>query len=130
MPSPISTRTNRFQSFTPLRTSSTSLRRLRTAFSPSRTNRSASPSSSVGTTSPLTCDCSPSSYRSSAASIRHMLSLRRKPSVLEFEMEEEKHLFGHELELLEPRPAMGWGASVERGPVHVVGIFEVLDGKC
>jgi|TARA_R110002003_G_scaffold28_20_gene1701 hypothetical protein len=58
-----------------------------------------------------------------------MLSIRRKPSVLEFEMEEEKHLFGHELELLEPRPAMGFGGRAG-GEVHVVGIFEVLDGKC
>jgi hypothetical protein len=55
-----------------------------------------------------------------------MLSLRRKPSVLEFEMEEERHLFSSELELLEPRPSMGRG----RGEGHVAGIFEVLDGKC
>jgi hypothetical protein len=58
-----------------------------------------------------------------------MLSIRRKPSVLEFEMEEEKHLFGQELELLEPRPAMGFGGR-SGCEVHVVGIFEVLDGKC
>lgn len=58
-----------------------------------------------------------------------MLSLRRQPSVLEFEMEEEKHLFGHELELLEPRPAVGFGGPMGCG-THVVGIFEVLDGKC
>lgn len=38
-------------------------------------------------------------------------------------MEEEKHLFGHELDMLEPRPMTGAG--------HVeVGIFEVLSGKC
>jgi hypothetical protein len=54
-----------------------------------------------------------------------MLSLRRKPSVLEFEMEEERHLFSSELELLEPRPSMGRGSEG-----HVAGIFEVLDGKC
>jgi hypothetical protein len=58
-----------------------------------------------------------------------MLSIRRKPSVLEFEMEEEKHLFEHELDLLEPRPAMGFG-GMSGSEVHVVGIFEVLDGKC
>jgi hypothetical protein len=58
-----------------------------------------------------------------------MLSLRRKPSVLEFEMEEEQHLFSHELDLLEPRPAMGFGGR-SGGETHVVGIFEVLDGKC
>ncbi len=52
--------------------------------------------------------------------------MRRKPSVYEFEMEEEKHLFEQELDVLEPRPSMGRGAS----EVHVVGIFEVLDGKC
>lgn len=46
--------------------------------------------------------------------------LRRKPSVLDLEMEEEKHLFSHELEMLEPRPSI---QQVE------VGIFEVLDGK-
>jgi hypothetical protein len=59
-----------------------------------------------------------------------MLSIRRKPSVLEFEMEEEKHLFGQELELLEPRPAMGFFGGRSASEVHVVGIFEVLDGKC
>jgi hypothetical protein len=58
-----------------------------------------------------------------------MLSLRRKPSVLEFEMEEEKHLFEHELELLEPRPSMGYKGQMG-SETHVVGIFEVLDGKC
>lgn len=58
-----------------------------------------------------------------------MLSIRRKPSMVEFEMEEEKHLFSHELELLEPRPAMGF-AGASGSEVHVVGIFEVLDGKC
>jgi hypothetical protein len=58
-----------------------------------------------------------------------MLSVRRQPSVLEFEMEEEKHLFGREIELLEPRPAMGFGGMDGRD-VRVVGIFEVLDGKC
>lgn len=42
-------------------------------------------------------------------------------------MEEEKHLFSHEqMELLEPRP---WGGRSAEN-VHVVGIFEVLDGKC
>lgn len=56
-----------------------------------------------------------------------MLSLRRKPSVLEGEMEEEKHLFSTELEVLEPRPAIYGGFSEG---AHVVGIFEVLDGKC
>jgi hypothetical protein len=58
-----------------------------------------------------------------------MLSLRRKPSVLEFEMEEEKHLFGHELELLEPRPSFFGGRRSGSEGGHVVGIFEVLDGK-
>jgi hypothetical protein len=57
-----------------------------------------------------------------------MLSVRRKPSVLEFEMEEERHLFSSELEVLEPRPSLGWGRSGSE--VHVAGIFEVLDGKC
>ncbi|KAF2266882.1 hypothetical protein CC78DRAFT_577808 [Lojkania enalia] len=121
------TRTNRFQSFTPLRTSSTSLRRLKTAFSPTRLStrspRSISPSSSTGTTSPLTRTSSPASHRSTSSthSIRHLLALRRKPSVLDIEMEEEKHLFGQELEMLEPRPSL-------TGQVEV-GIFEVLDGK-
>lgn len=128
MPSP--SRTNRFQSFTPLRNSSNSLRRLKTAFSPTRSARSISPSSSsTCTTSPLSRNASPHSYRSSSASIRQILSVRRKPSVLEFEMEEEMHLFSHELELLEPRPAMGF-AGRSGSEVHVVGIFEVLDGKC
>jgi hypothetical protein len=46
--------------------------------------------------------------------------------VIEFEMEEERHLFGQELDVLEPRPSMMRGSS----EAHVVGIFEVLDGKC
>ncbi|KAI4660582.1 uncharacterized protein J4E78_005286 [Alternaria triticimaculans] len=127
MPSP--SRTNRFQSFTPLRSTSGSLRRLKTAFSPTRNSlRSASPSSifTSSTTSPPTRNSSPHSHRSSGSSIRQLLAVRRKPSVYEFEMEEEKHLFETELDVLEPRPSMGRGAS----EVHVVGIFEVLDGKC
>jgi hypothetical protein len=107
MPSP--GRTNRFQSFTPLRSTTGSLRRLKTAFSPARNSMR-----------------SPHSYRSSGSSIRQLLAIRRKPSVLEFEMEEERHLFGQELDVLEPRPSMMRGSS----EVHVVGIFEVLDGKC
>lgn len=46
-------------------------------------------------------------------------------------MEEERHLFGREMEMLEPRPAFGGRYSGEgMGLGHVVGIFEVLDGKC
>ncbi|OAL50713.1 hypothetical protein IQ07DRAFT_435621 [Pyrenochaeta sp. DS3sAY3a] len=135
MPSP--SRTNRFQSFTPLRSTTGSLRRLKTAFSPVRSHRSVSPSSSISTStvSPLTRNSSPHSYRSSGgysaagSSIRQLLAVRRKPSVLEFEMEEERHLFGSELEVLEPRPALGMG-GMGGSEVHVVGIFEVLDGKC
>lgn len=51
--------------------------------------------------------------------------MRRKPSVLEFELEEERHLFEQGLDVLEPRPSAGRGSS----EVLVVGIFEVLDGK-
>jgi hypothetical protein len=54
------------------------------------------------------------------SSIRDLLMLRHKPSVMDVEMEEEKHLFGQELEMLEPRPSLQFGE---------VGIFEVLDGK-
>src|SRR4051812_21392943 len=102
MPSP--SRTNRFQSFTPLRSTSGSLRRLKTAFSPTRNSmRSASPSSIISSsTTPLTRNSSPHSYRSSGSSIRQLLAVRRKPSVYEFEMEEEKHLFEQELDILEP----------------------------
>jgi hypothetical protein len=49
--------------------------------------------------------------------------LRRKPSVLDVEIEEERRVFGNEMGVLEPRPMgleMGMGG---------VGIFEVLDGK-
>ncbi|KAF2706780.1 hypothetical protein K504DRAFT_447672 [Pleomassaria siparia CBS 279.74] len=120
-----STRSNRFSaSFSPMRTPG-SLRRLRTAFSPVRSGRSVSPSSSMGTTSPLTRTSSPHSHRSTSSfgshSIRELLRLRRKPSVLDAEMEEEKHLFSHELEMLEPRPSLN-------GQVEM-GIFQVLDGK-
>jgi len=50
--------------------------------------------------------------------------LRRKPSVIEFEIEEERQLFRQELGVLEPRPSLG------DSEVCVVGIFEVLSGKC
>lgn len=120
------TRQNRFQSLThPTSTTShtLSLHRLKTAFSPVR--RSASPSSSTGTTSPLTRTASPdahgspSSFRSRSSthsSIRHLLLLRRKPSFLDLEMEEERCLFGTELGVLEPRPGsaeMGVGVGIE-----------------
>ncbi|KAF2739937.1 hypothetical protein EJ04DRAFT_261130 [Polyplosphaeria fusca] len=117
------TRQNRFAPFS----RTPSLRRLKTAFSPTRLSaRSRSPSSSSTasgtTTSPLTRTSSPASNHS-ANSIRHLLALRRKPSVLDVELEEERSLFGHEvIEVLEPRP---WG----RGEVEV-GIFEVLEGRC
>ncbi|KAF1956153.1 hypothetical protein CC80DRAFT_548452 [Byssothecium circinans] len=121
------TRQNRFASpFTPIRTPSHSLRRLRTAFSPSRSARSASPSSSTGTTSPLTFSrtSSPDSHRSSGSmgSIRDILRLRRKPSVMDMELEEERHLFGQEVGCLEPRLSVG-----DRNRGVEVGIFEVLE---
>lgn len=59
----------------------------------------------------------------SGNSIREALLLRRKPSVLDVEIEEERRVFGTEMRVLEPRPMgleMGMGG---------VGIFEVLDGK-
>ncbi|KAF2808424.1 uncharacterized protein BDZ99DRAFT_55382 [Mytilinidion resinicola] len=113
--------------FQPLRTPS--LRRLRTAFSPTREPRpreplSASSTSSTRTTSPLTRTSSPDSHfsaSSTASSLRALLLLRRKPSSLDLEMEEERRSFGVELDMLEPRPhgeARGMG-----------GIFEVLDGR-
>ncbi|KAF2199226.1 hypothetical protein GQ43DRAFT_433565 [Delitschia confertaspora ATCC 74209] len=147
------TRQNRFQSFTPLY-------RLRTAFSPNRTSRSISPSSiaSTATTSPLTRTSSPDyhfssaghhisissghnfsntsspdSYRSRSStrsSIRQLLMLRRKPSVLDLEMEEERLIFSHELEMLEPRPVgQGFGGRQGMGGRVELGIFEVLDGR-
>ncbi|KAF2131397.1 hypothetical protein P153DRAFT_383508 [Dothidotthia symphoricarpi CBS 119687] len=109
-------RSNRFQSFTPLRT-------LRTAFSPTRSQRSTS-TSSISTTSPLTRASSPHSYPSSIHSIRELLAVRRKPSACEFEMDEERLLFESGLAVLEPRPRAGSG-----GEVHYGGIFEVLSGK-
>ncbi|KAL6168711.1 hypothetical protein ACJQWK_05086 [Exserohilum turcicum] len=121
-------RTNRFQSFTPLRSTTGSLRRLKTALSPTRNSpRSASPSSinTSSTTSPLTRNSSPHSQRSSSSgssSLLEVLAIRHKPSVVEFQMQQERSLFEQELHVLEPR----------RGSLdaHVVGIFEVLDGKC
>lgn len=105
-------------------TTPTPIHRLRTAFSPSR-SRSISPSS-TGTTSPLAPrrgrTGSPDSHRSSGSieSLRNLLLLRRKHSVLDMEMEEERCLFEVEMEVLEPRPSVGDGA---------VGIFEVLSGR-
>ncbi|KAL5120311.1 hypothetical protein ACEQ8H_001869 [Pleosporales sp. CAS-2024a] len=130
-----STRPNRFHAFHPLHSS------LRTAFSPTRSSRSPSTSSvsTSASTSPLSRTSSPhshthshSSHRrsDSVASIRHLLALRRKPSVLEWELLDEKLLFTSELDLLEPRPGV-MGLEGQRGAdTHLVGIFEVLDGKC
>ncbi|KAF2748097.1 hypothetical protein M011DRAFT_458006 [Sporormia fimetaria CBS 119925] len=130
------TRQNRFQSFTPLRHTSTSLRRLKTAFSPVRSRStsasSATSSVSVSTTSPLTlrtsspADSQRSANSSSAGSIPQLLMVRRKPSVLDLQVQEERDVFGHELDMLEPRPWTGAGGM---GGVEV-GIFQVLEGKC
>ncbi|KAF3043427.1 hypothetical protein E8E12_007032 [Didymella heteroderae] len=131
----MSTRSNRFSgSFQPLRSTSIRMRSIATAFSPTRSSRSASATSysSSSTTSPLTQsrnvsgsysrNSSPQSSRSNH-SLAEMLAVRRRPSNLEFEMQMEMATFGSELDVLEPRP-MG----VEHA--SVVGIFEVLDGKC
>ncbi|KAL6155632.1 hypothetical protein ACJBU6_05840 [Exserohilum turcicum] len=106
-------RTNRFQSFTPLRSTTGSLRRLKTALSPTRNSpRSASPSQR--------------SSSSGSSSLLEVLAIRHKPSVVEFQMQQERSLFEQELHVLEPRPSSGRGSL----DAHVVGIFEVLDGKC
>jgi hypothetical protein len=99
-----STRSNRFSTFTSLR--------LKTAFSPVRASRSTSTTSCASTTSTR-----------SSASIRELLAVRRRPSSLEFELRDEANIFGAEMDVLEPRP------TVER-EMGVMGIFEVLDGKC
>jgi hypothetical protein len=49
------------------------------------------------------------------------LLLRRKPSSLDIEMEEERRSFGDQMGLLEPRP--------ETQGCVAGGIFEVLDGR-
>ncbi|KAJ4380534.1 hypothetical protein N0V86_003891 [Didymella sp. IMI 355093] len=131
----MSSRSNRFSgSFQPLRSTSIKMRSIKTAFSPTRSSRSASATSysSTSTTSPLTqsrnmCgsysrNSSPQSSRSDH-SLAEMLAVRRRPSTLEFEMQMEMQTFGSELNVLEPRPMGTEHASV-------VGIFEVLDGKC
>jgi hypothetical protein len=111
------------------------MRSLKTAFSPTRSSRSTSTTSYSSTisTSPLTQSRNPSggSYSRnsspqssrSAHSLAEILAVRRRPSTLEFEMQMEMMRFGSELHVLEPRPV---------GCEHagVVGIFEVLDGKC
>ncbi|KAF1923960.1 uncharacterized protein M421DRAFT_9252 [Didymella exigua CBS 183.55] len=131
----MSTRSNRFSgSFQPLRNTSIRMRSIKTAFSPTRASRSASATScsSTSTTSPLTQsrsvsgsysrNPSPQSSRS-GHSLAEMLAVRRRTSDLEFEMQAEALAFESELDVLEPRPRGGEHASV-------VGIFEVLDGKC
>ncbi|KZM22787.1 uncharacterized protein EKO05_0001508 [Ascochyta rabiei] len=131
------TRSNRFSgSFQPLRNPSQTMRTLKTAFSPTRSSRSASATSysSTSTTSPLTQSRNPSgsgSYSRASSpqsscsrhSLAELLAVRRRPSSLEFEMQMESRTFGSELHVLEPRP---WGVE----HAGVVGIFEVLDGKC
>ena len=131
----MSTRSNRFSgSFQPLRNTSLKMRSIKTAFSPTRSSRSASATSysSTSTTSPLTQsrnvsgsysrNPSPQSSRS-AHSLAEMLAVRRRPSTLEFELQAERQRFGSEMHILEPRPS-----GVEHA--GVVGIFEVLDGTC
>ena len=153
----MSTRSTRFTTpFAPLRTPSQTMRSLKTAFSPTRASRSPSTTSysSSISTSPLThqahnpSDYSPGrdsnystdSYRPSggshsrnsspqssrsAHSLAEILAVRRRPSTLEFEMRMERKVFGSEIGVLEPRPL-----GVDGGFGGVVGIFEVLDGKC
>jgi hypothetical protein len=131
----MSSRSTRFSgTFQPLRSTSIKMRSLKTAFSPTRPSRSASATSysSSSTTSPLTQsrntsgsysrNPSPQSSRS-AHSLAEIMAVRRRPSTLEFEMHMEMQAFGSELDVLEPRPMGTEHASV-------VGIFEVLDGKC
>jgi hypothetical protein len=138
---------SRFTNLTsPIRTSS--LRRLRTALS-STSVRSTS-SSRSSSHSPLSRASSPSPSASSGAShaqqwghfssptssvlssssslsiarIRQFIQMRRQPSIVDLEMEEERRVcMPAELGLLEPRPMVG-----ERG-VCVGSIFEVLDGR-
>ncbi|KAL2354009.1 hypothetical protein BJ546DRAFT_90812 [Cryomyces antarcticus] len=104
------------QAFQPLR--SPSLHRLKTVFS-SSTSPTRSSSSS---TSPLSASSSAISDLSGTSrfSFRTVLFLRRNPSMVQMEMEEERRSFGDELQLLEPRPNV---------PAVTGGIFEVLDGR-
>ncbi|KAF2094857.1 hypothetical protein NA57DRAFT_60267 [Rhizodiscina lignyota] len=144
-------RTNRFQGFTtPIRTSS--LRRLKTALSPSRhaptashsSNGYPSSSTSADTTSPLslprtsissnedTSSLSPlSSLGDSPSStvssykIRQLLNIRamkRRPSIQAMELEEEKKSFENELTIMEPRPKTGFAVGHDRLDVAATGL--------
>lgn len=78
--------------------------------------RSLSPSSipsSSGTLSSSGSDCRP------RRPVLLSLGIRRQPSLIDVEMEEERRAFPAELEMLEPRPE----------GVVVGGIFEVLSGR-
>ncbi|KAF2842437.1 hypothetical protein M501DRAFT_1013780 [Patellaria atrata CBS 101060] len=107
-----------------------SLRRLKTAFSPvrqsSRSRSTSSSSSTISSTSPLTVTpssaLSTSSTTSNASSLAAALALRRKPSMLDLEMQEERRSFAQELNMFEPRPDVHFDGAVG-------GIFEVLDGR-
>jgi hypothetical protein len=99
---------------------SASLRKLRTAFS-----RNSTPSSSTNSSPEMNqrawspaSDCSNSSTHSNT-SIREILALRRRPSGVELDLEEEARSFPDEVGLLEPRP---------EAPPTTRGLFEVLDG--
>lgn len=100
---------------------SNSLRKLRTAFS-----RNSSPSSSAQSSPEMggrawspASDYSTTSAQSNTSSIREILALRRRPSGVEIELEEEAREHPDEVGLLEPRP---------EAPPTTRGLFEVLDG--
>ncbi|GAB7355755.1 hypothetical protein MBLNU459_g6443t2 [Dothideomycetes sp. NU459] len=95
-----------------------SLQRLRTAFSPSATTSILSPVSEAGTSSPRTSFSLSRSSMSgrfsnltssfSTYSIGLRNSIRRSPSSMELEIEEERLSAPEELiSLIEPRPAVG-----------------------
>ncbi|KAK3079541.1 hypothetical protein LTS18_004597 [Coniosporium uncinatum] len=88
------------------------------SFSPLSNSYSTSPSSHFSHFS--------TTHSAKRASVRlhQMLLLRRKPSLMEIEIEDERRTFGQEMAVLEPRPL----PVVEYGGA-VGGIFEVLDGK-
>ncbi|KAK8196718.1 hypothetical protein M8818_006885 [Zalaria obscura] len=101
-----------------------SLRKIRTAFSPSRVSSS---SRSDSSTSPLSARSSNSFSRFTTFSNLSNISLsirsviRRSPSSVELEQEEERRLCNDELlDLIEPRPSLG--------PAHG-GIEDVLFGR-
>ncbi|KAF2161833.1 hypothetical protein M409DRAFT_27889 [Zasmidium cellare ATCC 36951] len=99
----------------------TSLRRIKTAFTPSSPTPSTTSASPLSTSRLSNLSFGNMSSLSVSSAFNSRRAIRRKKSVVELEQEEERSLVGDELmSLVEPRPSLGLAYG---------GIEEVLGGE-